>query len=98
MKKSILLILFLSVLLVSCEDSKVTNGRSLYKKYLNENLKDPESLKIYSESYENSPGHVVFKVDVGAKNSYGGYVRKDYVFEVIGDLLIVNGEPQFKNK
>lgn len=90
MKKLHLILIALSVLfLFSCDSQSVRDGRSIYKKYLKETLKDPESLKIYKEEVIKDE-HVTatFKVDYGAKNSYGGYVRTTSVFETVGNRCI----------
>lgn len=53
MKKTVLL-LFISILmfvLIGC-DNDVSSGRSAYKKYFRENLKDPASLVIHEEIFK----------------------------------------------
>lgn len=73
------------LLFSSCEVNSVREGRRGYKKYFKEILKDPSSLKIYNEEIisENDIA-VTFVLDVGAKNSFGGYVRKTYTIKTIG--------------
>jgi uncharacterized lipoprotein NlpE involved in copper resistance len=95
MKKTVLL-LFISILmfvLIGC-DNDVSSGRSAYKKYFRENLKDPASLVIHEEIFKKEGGHTInWTVDIGAKNSFGGMVRETYEFTTIGGKLIkVNGE------
>lgn len=93
MKKALVLIFF-SLVSLSCEHPAIYEGRAAYKRYFKEQLQDPESLKIYSEkatrfSYEKA----VFEVDYGAKNGFGAYVRKNVKFETKGsNYLKVNGE------
>lgn len=81
-KYFLLLLIFFS--LISCEKQMVRIGRSAYKNYFKEILKDPESLKIYNEQVlEQDDVSVKFKVDIGAKNSYGGYVRETYYVKTL---------------
>jgi hypothetical protein len=94
--RSILLTLFAVILLSSCESSVVRGGRNAYKTYMKENLKDPESLKIYSEKITREGDYtVVFDVEFGAKNNLGGYGRESIQFKTVGDHpkeVWVNGE------
>ena len=79
MKKLFILLAVIFVTCISCEQSNVRKGRNAYKEYFRENLKDPSSLVIHSERIvSNKNSKVVFVVDVGAKNSFGGYVRNTY--------------------
>lgn len=82
-------------LFASCEKSVVRQGRKTYKEYFKQVLKDPSSLKVYSEKYEMDGERAVkWTLDIGAKNSYGAMVRSTYEIETIGDRpsLWVNGE------
>lgn len=75
----------MSLLLSSCESRAVREGRQAYKAYFHDTLKDPESLKIYDEKVtESTDVSATFVVDMGAKNSYGAYVRETYTFTTIG--------------
>lgn len=88
MKKILILITF-TVLLCACEKSEVSNGRKTYKEYFQKTLKDPNSLIIYSEKYEETIYGITWTLDVGAKNSYGAMIRNNYVIETIGSQSII---------
>lgn len=96
--RRLLLVLALSMfvaLFASCEKSSVREGRKVYKDYFKEVLKDPSSLKVYSEKYElDGKWAVKWTLDIGAKNSYGAMVRSTYKIETFSDSpsLWVNGE------
>lgn len=83
---------FLSILalsLIGCEESPVSAGRKAYKEYFNETLKDPSSLIIHKEEViEQDKVSATFVLDVGAKNSYGGYVRKHYTIKTVGKKVL----------
>lgn len=83
MKNQLLGLLFVCFSLISCD-----KNMSAVEKYLKDTLKDPESLVIYSESsvFENA-GVALLKVDYGAKNSFGGMVRKTYYFKIIDGVV-----------
>lgn len=92
--KKLLILLALSTLFCSCEPAAVKNGRKLYKDYFNYILKDPSSLIIYKEDYQvvKEVG-VKWKVDYGAKNSFGAMNRETIEFETIGkDFIKVQRE------
>lgn len=82
--KKILILITLTVLLCACEASEVSNGRKTYKEYFQKTLKDPNSLIIYSEKYEETIYGITWTLDVGAKNSYGAMIRINYVIQTIG--------------
>jgi len=89
-----LLILFATVLLAACdsEPKNVSEGRELYQLYFQKTLRDPESLKIYSEKYEvDADGiKVSWTIDYGAKNGYGAMDRATQEFMTIGNMLFVD--------
>lgn len=93
MRKAILL-LMTTVLLAACdsEPKNVSEGRELYQLYFQKTLRDPESLKIYSEKYEvDGDGiKVSWTIDYGAKNGYGAMDRETKEFMTIGDMLFVD--------
>ena len=87
--KRILLALIIPILFCSCEPQAVLQGRKVYKAYFNHILKDPGSLEIYDEDYSVN-GHIVkWTVDYGARNSYGGNVRKTISFTTFGSETIM---------
>lgn len=87
MKKLLLIILFLPFL-YSCESSSVYKGREAYKKYFYEILKDPNSMEIYNEEViSNDKVSATFVIDMGAKNGYGGMMRKKYTIKTIGNIV-----------
>lgn len=90
MKKMLSIILVLiSVIAASCESKTVVKGRKAYMDYFNKVLKDPESLVIYDEIIvEETVSTVKFVLDVGARNSLGGNVRKTYSVYVLGGKLM----------
>lgn len=92
MKKTIYaLSLLLSIFLISCESS-VSEGRSTYKAYFKHILKDPDSFKVYSETYTKDGEYTVkWELDYGAKNSLGGMVREKVSFETIGSSIHIDG-------
>ena len=92
MRKLYVIITILTLL--SCEPSAVRKGRYAYEKYFKETLLDPRSFKVYSESYEiDTTGvSVHWNVDYGAKNKFGGMVRKDVKFTTVGKTLFVDDE------
>lgn len=98
----LLSILFLLFMFISCDPKVVNDGRIAYKEYLNKNLKDPASLKIYNESYNLPDGEngIVseFTIDYGATNSYGAMVRDKITFKIVaGKIDEVNGKYYFEN-
>lgn len=96
MKKVILLFVIFSIgfSLMSCEPENVTKGRKVYMEYFNSTLRDPESLKIYSEKVKKIDDYqYIFIVDYGAKNGYGAMNRKTITFETLGNhLTSVDGD------
>lgn len=83
------ILILLSITFTSCEDTYVSSGRKLYVKYLKKSLKDPDSLKIYSEKYtKDGTVKVLWEVDHGAKNSFGAMVRSTLKCETIGGSTI----------
>lgn len=88
MKKFLLLSVF-ALSLMGCEESPVSDGRKAYKEYFNETLKDPSSLIIHKEEViEQDKVSATFVLDVGAKNSYGGYLRKHYTIKTVGKKVL----------
>ena len=67
--KKLLLLLFFTISITSCDPSPVDVGREAYEAYFKSTLKDPESFKVYSEKYEvESNGMTVhWTIDYGAK-------------------------------
>jgi hypothetical protein len=87
-----LLLIALASYLIGCESTGVIRGRKAYKEYFKETLKDPESLRIYKEIIIYSDDvSAKFQVEIGAKNSYGGYVRETFCFHTIGDKVVQSG-------
>lgn len=77
------------LLTASCDPVPVRNGRSLYKQYYAKYLKDPSSFKIYKETFKQSSDiEVNWTLDYGAKNEYGGMVRKTVSFRTLGGSFI----------
>lgn len=91
MKKFTPIILLVFFLFISCEPKLVKEGREVYREYLSKNLKDPNSLKIYNESYylPNGEDGIVseFTVDYGATNSYGAMVRDELKFKIVAKKI-----------
>ncbi|WP_196039573.1 hypothetical protein [Bacteroides nordii] len=87
--KKILVVMVLTLLLCACEASEVSNGRKTYKEYFQKTLKDPNSLIIYSEKYEETIYGITWTLDVGARNSYGAMIRINYIIETIGSQSII---------
>lgn len=92
--RKVLLILFATAFLASCdkEPKNVSNGRELYQLYFQKTLRDPESLKIYSEKYSIGDDgiKVSWTIDYGAKNGFGAMDRATKEFMTIGDMLFVD--------
>lgn len=87
--KKLIVIIVIALLFISCEDSAISSGRKGYTKYLKENLKDPDSLKIYGEEVQKTGDNsTVFIVDYGAKNGYGAYTRAKMRFEMVMGAII----------
>ena len=74
----------------SCKDKKETGAITLCKEYLQKNLQDPESLKIYEVKASSKDEHGVsweVFLDYGAKNGFGGMNRNTVSFQIIGDAI-----------
>lgn len=93
MRKAILF-LMTTVFLTACnkEPKCVSEGRELYQLYFQKTLRDPESLKIYSEKYEvDEKGiEVSWTIDYGAKNGFGAMDRATKELMTIGDMLFID--------
>lgn len=74
----------------SCTGSNwVSQGREAYQGYFKDNLRDPESLVVYDESYTEYEGDsVVWHVEYGARNGFGGMNRTRMKFVTIGSTVI----------
>ena len=92
--KNILLMLAMAfpMMFVSCCDKAVSQGRETYKEYFKSILKDPDSFKVYKESYTKDGEYTVnWVLDYGAKNSFGAMVRETVTFETVGTSMFING-------
>lgn len=96
--KKILSIMILALALCSCEPSSVKEGRELYMLYFEKTFKDPSSIKIYSEKYEQDGAKVHWTLDVGGKNSYGGMVRKTMNITTTGRTLLKDDKGHLINR
>lgn len=67
----------------------IIKGRKAYEDYFKGILKDPESFKVYNEEYNADGGTVEWKLDYGARNSFGGMVRKQVEFTTIGSKIYI---------
>lgn len=90
--------MILALALCSCEPSSVKEGRELYMLYFEKTFKDPSSIKIYSEKYEQDGATVRWTLDVGGKNSYGGMVRKTMKIETTGRTLLKDDKGHLINR
>lgn len=84
MKK--LILLFTVLLLVSCGNKDEKAIQEHYKSV----LKDPESFQVHSMellSTEDDGLTKLYKLDYGAKNSFGGMVRDTDRVTIIGDKV-----------
>jgi hypothetical protein len=68
--------------------SERKQGISLINSYFRSTLKDPDSLKIYDINGVKHGPYVVYSVDYGAKNSFGGYVREQKTLTYMGNELV----------
>jgi hypothetical protein len=68
--------------------SERQQGISLINSYFRFTLKDPDSLKIHSMNGTKRGPYVVYYVDYGAKNSFGGYVREQKTLTYRGSQLV----------
>lgn len=90
MKKIVLL--FLLVLpLCGCENKYVSDGREMYEMYFDKILKDPSSFKVYSEDYTIDGVSVKWRLDYGAKNSFGSMEREQVEFETSPNYIFIDG-------
>lgn len=93
MKRVIYLLIFICISILPSCDSAVSQGREVYKAYFNHILKDPDSFKVYSEKYSKDGEYTVkWDLDYGAKNSFGGMIRKQVSFETIGTKIHIEGD------
>jgi hypothetical protein len=96
MKKHVVFALLLPFLLMAaCEPSRIKESRKMYREYIKSTLKDPNSLVFYEEKLikeHKSSGEIEFRVDYGARNSYGAMARTDHdiYVNVKEDYLIVD--------
>lgn len=89
--KNLIVFLMLSLFFVSCEDSAISNGRKMWKAYLNKYLKDPASLVIHKEEMKQDGYKVEWEIDYGAKNSFGGMKRELLKCTTFPDMMFVEG-------
>lgn len=84
MKNKILAItlILLTFSLISCEPNQVIKGRDLYKEYMFETLKSPNSFKVLQEKYAvgDDGVSVAWFIDYTAENSYGANLRERIYF------------------
>lgn len=84
MKRAVYIIALLFISFYACTNP-LNESRKLYKSYFNMTLKDPSSLVIYKEEYvEWEKNKFEWTLDIGAKNEYGGMVRKTYHIKTDG--------------
>lgn len=95
--RKVFVFITIAFLLFACESSDVFNGRKTYKEYFQKTLKDPNSLIIYSESYEETYYGITWTLDVGAKNSYGGMIRNTYIIKTIGSQSVIWVKRDYKD-
>lgn len=89
MKRVIYLLMIICISILPSCDSHVSQGRSAYKKYFNETLKDPSSFIVHSEKFTKEGEYTVnWILDIGAKNSFGGYIREAYKIKTVGDKVV----------
>ena len=89
--KKIIVPIFALLFMASCSQIEVWNGRKTYKTYFKKVLKDPESLKIYDEKYVRDGLCIEWEIDYGARNEYGGMVRKTIKITTVGNTVSING-------
>ena len=90
--KKFLVFVIIILALASCEDSEVAKGRRIYKKYFKEVLKDPSSFVVYKEDFKKDGSSIVeWTIEYGAKNSFGGMVRKTVEFKTVNNAIYVEG-------
>ena len=92
MKRAVIIILS-SLLLAACEPASVTSGRRTYELYFRKVLKDPDSFKVYDEMVEPIDDHsAMWTIDYGARNGYGGMVRRTVTFKTTAGLIDIDGK------
>lgn len=99
--KKLFLILITTIAFIGCEFEKayIKESREMWKAYFKMTLKDPNSLVIYEEKCTDEGYQCVeWEVDYGAKNSFGGMVRKTVKFKTLGDLLLVGDYETYKKE
>ena len=86
-----LALISLAFALISCEPDQVIKGRELYKEYMFETLKSPDSFKVLQEKYAvgNDGVTVAWFIDYTAENSYGANLRERlYLISTISSMSI----------
>lgn len=96
--KKIALLFILALLLLSCENKHVSEGRNMYKMYFEKYLKDPSSFKVYDEKYTLDGVSVHWKLDYGAKNGFGAMDREQVEFETSLGYLFIDGKSYRKEE
>lgn len=97
--RKVIIFIFGCVLLCACDEPQVREGRSLYKKYFQKVLNDPESFKVYSEKYKIVDNmQVDWTLDMGAKNAYGAMIRKEEKFSTFGKYYFNIGGRSYSSK
>lgn len=87
--KNFILILITAFAFIGCSTEKkhIREGREMWKAYFKKMLKDPNSLVIYNEEYVDSGLTVIWDIEYGAKNGFGGMVRERKTFKTVGYWL-----------
>ena len=69
--------------------SQVDKGRDAYERYFNSSLRDPDSFVLYDESYtEYDEDSVVWEIEYGARNGFGGLNRSKVHIVTIGSTVV----------
>lgn len=89
--KKIALLFLLALPLCGCENKYVSDGRNMYEMYFDKFLKDPSSFKVYSEEYTIDGASVKWRLDYGAKNSFGSMEREQAEFETSPGYIFIDG-------
>lgn len=90
--RKIAFLLIAALTLCACQPKAVTDGKRTWTKYFKKVLKDPESFKVYDESYQQLNDHTVqWTLDYGAKNSYGAMERRTVTFKTTVNLIEIDG-------
>ena len=84
-----LIVIVGATLFFTLYNPNIIKGRKAYEDYFRSVLKDPESFKVYNEEYSADGGVVEWKLDYGARNSFGGMVRKQVEFTTIGNEILI---------